>query len=238
MKSDLIQIPEYDYKKDITLVNCMFASAYITPMYATFIGYMVGAMRYIWLAGAVLLAYAVWFSGRKMQMLGAKLLKFDKPEYDPDKEAADYIKKSKSIISLLFSLAVGVLFFFAALLIHKYYQSNVDDKTMADAAGYIYEIMAGVFGLVSAYIPALFWFIPDDVLYSNEIGAIYFIIPIGMILISYIYTPAPVYLIVPAVLAYAVMFLVRYRKIRNYNYTVKKMRSDAEYEAHRSKHGW
>lgn len=238
MKFDLMDIPEYKYKKDILLVNLMLASAYILPMYATFIGYIFGVMKYVWMAGAVILAFAVWFSGRKIQMIGARLMKFKQPEFDPEKEARDYFVPRKSLLSLLFSLAVGTLFFLAATLIHKYYMENFDDKTISQAAGYVYELVAGCVGFVSAYIPAVVWFIPDELMYTNELSVIYLIIPIGMVLIPTIYMPVPVYYILVALIPYVVMLLIRYRRIRNYNHMVKKIKEDAMYDAHNSKHGW
>ena len=103
------RVPDYDYSADCKILSAMLCTMLTPAAYGAFAGYFLGAMKYVWIFGAAVLASALFLCGQAVQTAGAKLLKFDKPKFDPDKTAGGYIKLGKTVFSLLFSIAMAGL---------------------------------------------------------------------------------------------------------------------------------
>ena len=86
------RVPDYDYSADCKILSAMLCTMLTPAAYGAFAGYFLGAMKYVWIFGAAVLASALFLCGQAVQRAGAKLLKFDKPKFDPDKTAGGYIK--------------------------------------------------------------------------------------------------------------------------------------------------
>ncbi len=235
MKDIDLQIPEYDCKSDAILIHLMICTAFMGPLYGVFIGYFYGAMRIIWIFCSVAISLLLYFTAYKIQSRGAMLLKHDKPEYDPEKTIRNYIVIRKSLLSVLFAVAVGILFFFAAYVIRQSYTASMDHETTGRAKGYVYETVAAAYGFIAAYIPALLWFIPDDILYSPESSVLYYILPIGILIIPPVFMAVPLYIDIVFVTAYFVLFGIRAMRIKKYNREIRRLKQEAEINAHRAR---
>ena len=235
MKDIDLHIPEYDCKSDAVLIHFMICTAFMAPLYGVFIGYFDETMRIVWIFCSIVLSLLLYFAGYKIQSIGAKLQKFDKPEYDPEKTIRNYIVIKKTLLTILFSVIVGFIFFFAAYTIRQNYTISVDHETTEHAKGYIYETVAAAYGFIAAYIPALLWFIPDDIIFSPENSVLYYIIPIGMLIIPPVFMAVPLYIDIIFVAAYLVLYSIRAMRIKKYNREIKRSKQEAEFSAHRSR---
>lgn len=228
-------IPDYDYSADCKILPAMLCTMLTPVAYGAFAGYFHGAMKYVWVIGAALLASAFFLGGMAVQRAGARLLKFDKPKFDPDKTAAGYIKLSKTVFSLLFALAMAGVCFGIACAMRQNYLNAVDHETTEHAKGFVYECVAAAFGFAAAYLPALLWFIPDDILYAPENSVGYFLIPIGMLIIPPVFMGVPMWLNLVYLAVYVALFLIRAARIKNYRSTVARIKRDKAASSHRSR---
>ena len=76
------RVPDYDYSADCKILSAMLCTMLTPAAYGAFAGYFLGAMKYVWIFGAAVLASALFLCGQAVQRAGAKLLKFDKPKFD------------------------------------------------------------------------------------------------------------------------------------------------------------
>lgn len=228
-------IPDYDYSADCKILAAMLCTMLTPAAYGAFAGYFHGAMKYVWIFGAAVLASALFLCGQAVQKAGAKLLKFDKPKFDPDKTAGGYIKLGKTVFSLLFAIAMAGLCFGIAYAVRQNYMNSVTHETTEHAKGFVYESVAAVFGFVASYLPALLWFIPDDILYAPENSVGYFLIPIGMLIIPPVFMGVPMWLTLAYLAVYLTLFLIRAAKIKNYRRTVARIKRDNAANSHKSR---
>ena len=122
------RVPDYDYSADCKILSAMLCTMLTPAAYGAFAGYFLGAMKYVWIFGAAVLASALFLCGQAVQRAGAKLLKFDKPKFDPDKTAGGYIKLGKTVFSLLFSIAMAGLCFGIAHAVRQNYINSVTHR--------------------------------------------------------------------------------------------------------------
>ncbi len=229
------RVPDYDYSADCKILSAMLCTMLTPAAYGAFAGYFLGAMKYVWIFGAAVLASALFLCGQAVQRAGAKLLKFDKPKFDPDKTAGGYIKLGKTVFSLLFSIAMAGLCFGIAHAVRQNYINSVTHETTEFAKGFVYESIAAVFGFVASYLPSLLWFIPDDILYApyNSVG--YLLIPIGMLIIPPVFMGVPMWLTIVYLAVYLALFLARAAKIKIYRRTVVRIKRDNAANSHKSR---
>lgn len=229
------RVPDYDYSADCKILSAMLCTMLTPAAYGAFAGYFLGAMKYVWIFGAAVLASALFLCGQAVQTAGAKLLIFDKPKFDPDKTAGGYIKLGKTVFSLLFSIAMAGLCFGIAHAVRQNYINSVTHETTAFAKGFVFESIAAVFGFVASYLPSLLWFIPDDILYApyNSVG--YLLIPIGMLIIPPVFMGVPMWLTIVYLAVYLALFLARAAKIKIYRRTVARIKRDNAANSHKSR---
>ena len=229
------RVPDYDYSADCKILSAMLCTMLTPAAYGAFAGYFLGAMKYVWIFGAAVLASALFLCGQAVQTAGAKLLKFDKPKFDPDKTAEGYIKLGKTVFSLLFSIAMAGLCFGIAHAVRQNYVNSVTHETTEFAKGFVFESIAAVFGFVASYLPSLLWFIPDDILYApyNSVG--YLLIPIGMLIIPPVFMGVPMWLTIVYLAVYLALFLARAAKIKIYRRTVARIKRDNAANSHKSR---
>ena len=229
------RVPDYDYSADCKILSAMLCTMLTPAAYGAFAGYFLGAMKYVWIFGAAVLASALFLCGQAVQTAGAKLLKFDKPKFDPYKTAGGYIKLGKTVFSLLFSIAMAGLCFGIAHAVRQNYINSVTHETTEFAKGFVFESIAAVFGFVASYLPSLLWFIPDDILYApyNSVG--YLLIPIGMLIIPPVFMGVPMWLTIVYLAVYLALFLARAAKIKIYRRTVARIKRDNAANSHKSR---
>ncbi len=246
MKDIELDIPEYNTKADGKLILSMVCVIFMPIQYGAFVGYLDDAalidslsygkfLPFLLLLCTALTAALLFFLGYRIQRIGARLQKFEKPRYDPDRSIRGYIRLRKTLLALLFALAAAVIFFLAACAVRQFYFHSVVHETSARAKGRVYEIVAALSGFVTAYFPALLWFIPDDLLFAPCSSVLYYLIPIGLVIIPPVFMSVPIYFCLLYLLAYGILYLIRHNRIRSYALTVKRIKQEAEIEARRSR---
>ena len=235
MKNTEFTMPDYDYKSDSIIINLMVSIAFMPVIYGAFIGYFYGVMKIVWIFCSIILSILIQEISRRVQAYGARLQKFKKLDFDPDKNIRSYIKVRKSLLSILYALLIFGVFFIAAYLIRQNYINTVKHDTVERAKGYIYEILAGSVGFVTAYIPALVWFVPDDILYYPETPIIQYLIPVAMLIIPPMFMAVPIYFALIFLVAYLVLFLIRISKVKRFFKHVEKLKQEARINNHRSR---
>ena len=228
-------MPDYDYSADCKLLPAMLCTMLTPAAYGAFAGYLHGAMKYVWILGAAIMSSALFLGGQAVQKAGARLQKYEKPRFDPDKTAGRYIKPGKALLSLLFAVAMAALCFGIAFAVRQNYMASVDHETTEHAKGFVYEAVAAAFGFIASYLPALLWFIPDDILYAPENSVVYFLIPIGMLIIPPVFMGVPMWLSLAYLAVYAILFLIRAARIKNYRRAAARIRRDNAANSHRSR---
>ena len=235
MKNIEFTMPDYDYESDSIIINLMISVAFAPMIYGAFIGYFYGAMKIIWFFCSIILSVLIQTVSRKIQTLGAKLQKFKKLDFDPDKSIRNYIKVRKSLLSILYALIICGIFFFAAYLIRQNYINTVKHDTVERAKGYVYEVVASGIGFLTAYVPALIWFVPDDILYYPETPTIHYVIPVAMLILPPIIMAVPIYFAIIYIAAYLILLLIRILKIRRFYKNIEKLKQEARIKNHRSR---
>lgn len=229
------RIPDYDYSADCIILPAMLCTMLTPVAYGAFAGYFHGTMKTVWTIGAAVLASGIFLGGQTVQKIGARLNKFEKPKYDPDKTAREYIKLKKTALALLFSLTMATLCFGIAHALRLSYISSVEHETTEYAKGFVYETVAAAFGFVASYLPTLLWFIPDDILYAPENSVVYFLIPIGMLMIPPVFMGVPMWLDLIYLAVYLVLFLIRAARIKNYKSEIARIKRDIAASSHHSR---
>ncbi len=237
MDTKTVVIPDYDHEGDFRLVTAMLCTVLMPLMYGLMSNYMLPFVKLLWIPLAAGASVGVYALGRGVQSLWARKTGFAKPVYDRDKSLPQYVELKRTWPALLAGLAVAAVMFAVAYGLRQWNYTLRVHETERHAAGYVYETVAAVYGLLATYLPACLWFLPNELVYPYDAVLIRYGAPLAMLVVSTVFVGVPLYVALLYVVLYAVFHLIRKAKVQAYDRLVTELERQADDEAHRSRYG-